>query len=65
MKDNKMMVMENGKTTDMKDIMTMDNGTKVMPDGRYTTVDGKTMKLKNGDCIMKDGTKTTIDKMPM
>ena len=53
------------KQMDMKEMMTMDNGTKVMPDGNYTTADGNTMKLKNGECIMKDGSKTTMDKMPM
>ena len=60
-----MMVMDSGKTTEMKDMITMDNGTKVKPDGSYTTADGKTDKLKDGECIMKDGSKTTTDKMPM
>jgi hypothetical protein len=63
--ERKMMVMDSGKTTEMKDMITMDNGTKVKPDGSYTTADGKTDKLKDGECIMKDGSKTTTDKMPM
>ena len=65
MEDDKMMVMDSGKTSPMTEMITMDNGTKVNPDGSFTTADGKTDKLKNGDCIMKDGSKTTMDKMPM
>ena len=65
MEKGKMMLMDSGKTTAMKEIFTADNGTKVKPNGSYTTADGKTDKLKNGECIMKDGSKTTMDKMPM
>src|SRR5687767_1460973 len=52
MENDKMMVMDSGKTTEMKEMITMDNGTRVMPDGSYTTPDGKTAKLTNGECIM-------------
>jgi hypothetical protein len=65
MKDNKMEVMDSGKTMPMNKTMTMDNGTKVMKNGDYVTADGKKMKMKNGDCIMKDGSVTTVDKMKM
>jgi hypothetical protein len=61
----KMMLMDSGKTTAMKEIFTTDNGTKVKPNGSYTTADGKTDKLKDNECIMKDGSKTTMDEMPM
>jgi len=65
MEKGKMMLMDSGKTTAMKEIFTADNGTKVKTNGSYTTADGKTDKLKDGECIMKDGSKTTVDKMPM
>lgn len=65
MEKGKMMLMDSGKTMAMKEIFTADNGTKVKPNGSYTTADGKTEKLKDGECIMKDGSKTTMDKMPM
>jgi len=65
MEKGKMMVMDSGKTSPMTAMITMDNGTKVDPNGTYTTSDGKKDKLKDGECIMKDGSKTTMDKMPM
>src|SRR5438876_3912480 len=45
MKDNKMWVMKDGKTTAMTSDMTLSNGTKVMVDGSYMTKDGKKMML--------------------
>jgi hypothetical protein len=65
MKDDKLMVMDNGTTSAMDKDMTMDDGTKVMTDGHYMKPGGEKIKMKNGDCIMKDGSVTTIDKMGM
>ena len=55
MKDGKMWVTQEGKTTAMDKEMTLKNGTKVMPDGSYVTKDGKKMKLANGESIDKEG----------
>jgi hypothetical protein len=65
MKDDKLMVMDNGTTTPMDKEMTMDDGTKVMTDGHYMKPGGEKVMMKNGDCIMKDGSVTTVDKMGM
>jgi hypothetical protein len=65
MKDNKMMVMDSGKTMPMEMDITMDDGTKVMKDGHYVKPGGAKTAMKNGDCIMKDGSVTTVDKMKM
>ena len=55
MKDGKMWVTQDGKTTAMDKEVTMKNGTKVMTDGTYVTKDGKKMKLANGVSIDKEG----------
>ncbi|MBB2147433.1 DUF6799 domain-containing protein [Pedobacter gandavensis] len=51
MKDGKMWVMKNGMHTEMKETMTLPNGTMVMTDGMVKMKDGKTMMMKNGNSI--------------
>jgi uncharacterized protein YdeI (BOF family) len=63
MKDGKMMVMKDGKTTAMDNTMTMKNGTMVMADGNVKMKDGKTMMMKDGDCMYMSGKMTTEKKM--
>lgn len=55
MRDGKMWVIKDGKSTAMTAEMTMSNGTKVMTDGTYMTKDGKKMKMKNGESMRMDG----------
>jgi hypothetical protein len=72
MKDGKMWVIKKGVRTEMKETMTLANGTMVMTDGTVKMKDGKTIKLKNGSSIdmmgqmmpmkMKKSTKTTVKK---
>lgn len=64
MKDGKMMVRKEGKTMDMDQDMTMQNGAVVMKDGTVKWKNGKTTKLKDGDCVYMDGkmTKMKMDK---
>lgn len=72
MKDGKMWVIKKGMRTEMKETMTLANGTMVMTDGTVKMKDGKTMMLKNGNSIdmmgrmmpvkMKKTTKTNVKK---
>ena len=62
MKDGKMMVMKDGKTTPMEKDMVLENGTKCMVNGECTMKDGKKMQMKNGDCMEMSG-KMCNDKM--
>ena len=55
MKDGKMLVMKNGKSSVMKKEMKMKDGTKVMADGTVITKDGRKTMLGNGDSISRDG----------
>jgi len=55
MKDGKMMQMKDGQTMALASEITMNNGTKVMPDGTVTMAGGKTMMLKNGQYVLMDG----------
>ncbi len=55
MKDGKMMVMKDGKSTMMTEEMTMKDGTKVMTDGAVTMKDGKKMMMKEGDMMTMEG----------
>ena len=55
MKDGKMWMRKDGKTTPMEKDVTMKDGMKITTDGHYTMKDGKTGVLKNGECIDKDG----------
>lgn len=77
MKDGKMHIMKDGKTTHMDKEMTMGNGTTVMADGMCKMKGGKTMKMKEGDMMdmdgkmgkmpikKKTGSKSKMGKMPM
>ncbi|WP_316753032.1 DUF6799 domain-containing protein [Pedobacter gandavensis] len=51
MKDGKMWVMKNGVHKEMKQPMTLENGTMVMTDGTVKMKDGTTMMMKNGNSI--------------
>lgn len=51
MKDGKLWVMKNGTHTEMKEPMTLENGTMVMTDGTVKMKDGSSMVLKNGNSI--------------
>jgi len=55
MKDGKMMVIKDGKTTPMEEEMTMKNGTKCMTNGMCTMKDGKKMQMKDGECMDMSG----------
>lgn len=60
MKDGKILMVKNGEFTTLDHDMTLTNGTKIVPDGNYTTYDGITMKLKEGQHIDMDGKLTFI-----
>ncbi|AMR28533.1 hypothetical protein A0257_16495 [Hymenobacter psoromatis] len=55
MTGGQMMRMQDGKKMAMTETMTMNNGTKVMTDGKVEMRGGKTMMLHNGQCVMMDG----------
>lgn len=55
MTDGKMMRMQDGKKMAMTETMTMNNGTKVMTDGKVEMAGGQTMMLHDGQCVMMDG----------
>lgn len=55
MKDGKMWTMKGGKTMEMTQPATMNNGTTVMADGTVKTKEGKTMMMKEGDCMYMSG----------
>ncbi|HME70213.1 MAG TPA: DUF6799 domain-containing protein [Myxococcota bacterium] len=56
MKDNKMMMMQDGKATGpMSHDMTMTNGTKVMMDGTMVMKDGTKDHMKDGQMMTMDG----------
>lgn len=56
MKDGKMMtMMPGGKMTEMKDDMTMMDGSRVMKDGTCVMRDGATMPMKEGGRMSADG----------
>lgn len=56
MKDGKMMMMKDGQATEqMKNDMTMPDGTKVMTNGMVKMKDGKEMHMKDGQMMMMDG----------
>jgi hypothetical protein len=65
MKDGKMMMMKDGKMMVMEKEMTMNNGTKVMTDGKVMMKDGTTKMMEDGDCIYMDGKMGKMDKMKM
>lgn len=49
MMGGKMMMIKDGKMSDMKKPMTMSNGTKMMVDGTCVKKDGTKMKMMEGD----------------
>lgn len=55
MKNGKMMMVKNGKSTLLDQEMSMDNGTKVMPDGTMMKKDGKKMMMKEGQHMDMSG----------
>ncbi len=56
MKDGKMMVMENGQTTELTQDRTLSNGTVVSANGKVKMANGTTKMLKDGDWVSMDGT---------
>ena len=46
-----------GKPTTITAAVTLKNGTRVNPDGSYTTSKGKSSKLKDGECLGMSGKK--------
>ena len=62
MKDGKMMVMADGKTTGpMQKELTTTDGQKVMTDGTIKKADGTTSHMQDGQVMMKNGTITAAD----
>ncbi|MEO5998045.1 MAG: DUF6799 domain-containing protein [Chitinophagaceae bacterium] len=61
MKDGKMMVVKDGKTTAMEKDMTLADGTRVMVDGKVMMKDGSTKILKDGESVIIEG---RTDKTP-
>ncbi len=55
MKDGKMMITKDGKTSPMTNEVTMTNGTKVMVDGTIVLKDATTMKMGEDDIIFMTG----------
>ena len=53
MQDGKKTVMHQGKAITAE--VTLENGTKIKPDGTITKKDGTTLMLEEGECISKDG----------
>lgn len=60
MKEGRMIVLRNGKESDMKEDAVLGNGTVVMMDGTIKTKDGKMVKLNNGESIDRNGMTTPI-----
>ena len=55
MTGGQMMRIQDGKKTPLTEAMTMNNGTKVMTDGKVEMKGGQTMMLHDGQCVMLDG----------
>ena len=55
MTGGQMMRVQDSKKMAMTEPMTMNNGTKVMTDGKVEMAGGQTMMLHNGQCVMMDG----------
>lgn len=64
MKDGKVWIMKDGETTELKETITLNDGTQVMKDGTYLE-QGKTEKktLKEGEAINWKGKVTEHDKI--
>lgn len=55
MKDGKMIIMKDGKTSPMVEDVTLENGTKVMVDGTIVLKDATVMKMGEDDVILMTG----------
>jgi hypothetical protein len=55
MKEGKMMVVKDGKTTALDKEMTLADGTRVMSDGKVMMKDGSTKLLRDGESIPLSG----------
>jgi len=55
MKDGRMMITKDGKTTALTEGITLENGTKVMVDGTIVLKDASTMKMGEDDVIFMSG----------
>lgn len=64
LKDGKMIVVKYGKTTPLEKQITLENGTKVTPDGTITLKDGKTSMVGETDMILMDGTMAKVPQAP-
>lgn len=56
MRDEKMMVMKNGKMKMMKRNMTMKDSTRIMMDGTMMKTNNTTLLMQSGDYLTIDGT---------
>lgn len=64
MKDGKLWVMKDGKTTELTETATLMDGTKVMADGSYLEKgEGEKKMLKEGEAITWKGKVTDHDKV--
>ncbi len=54
-KDGKIMKVARGGKSELTSEMTLTGGSKVMPDGKVISADGKEWELDNGDAILSDG----------
>jgi hypothetical protein len=64
MKDGKMMVIRDGKTTTMDKEMTLSDGTRVMSDGKVMMKDGSTKILRDGESILLESRPGKMKKDP-
>lgn len=55
MKEGKMLLVKNGKTTVIDKEMTFSDGTRVMSDGKVMMKDGSTMLLEEGESLTLNG----------
>lgn len=62
MKDGKMWVMKDGKTSSLTQDMTLSDGSVVNLAGKITMQDGSTKMLENGEAIDMDGVITKHDE---
>lgn len=60
MKDGRLVVVKNGKESDMKEDVILGNGTVITMDGMVKTKEGKTIRLNNGESIDANGVTTPI-----
>lgn len=56
--DGKVMVVKDGKTSELEKSMTLEDGTKVMKDGSVVTKDGQAVKMGEDDLLLFNGRMT-------